>query len=151
MVVYGYSVSFQFVFLTGGCASLPNFKERLEAELMQMRPFQSSFKVFLADDPSLDAWSGARQWALSPAFETYSVTQADYDEKGHDYLKEHFASNRYMPTPTQPASSSPMKTSPSKCATSSSMTATESASAATLATGDADRTVAETSTATAAN
>ncbi|CAG2244814.1 ACTR5 [Mytilus edulis] len=45
----------QNVFLTGGNALFMNFKERLEKELLEMRPFQSMFSVTRAVDPVLDA------------------------------------------------------------------------------------------------
>ena len=47
----------------------------------------------------MDAWYGARQWALSPAFNNSSITRAEYEEKGGEYLKEHHLSNQFVPTP----------------------------------------------------
>ena len=51
----------------------------------------------------LDAWYGARKWArtLSNNLRTVSVTREEYDDKGGEYLKEHFASNLYVTTPSQ--------------------------------------------------
>ncbi|XP_063421405.1 actin-related protein 5-like isoform X1 [Mytilus trossulus] len=89
----------QNVFLTGGNALFMNFKERLEKELLEMRPFQSMFSVTRAVDPVLDAWKGARKFAISPDRSVYSITKADYTEMGGEYLKEHFLSNRYFPSP----------------------------------------------------
>jgi actin-related protein 5 len=90
----------QNVFVTGGCTSLPNFTDRLHKELQQMRPFQSPFHISLARDVILDAWHGAQKFARSSAMmDSYSVSQAEYMEKGGDYMKEHCASNRYyIPT-----------------------------------------------------
>jgi len=87
----------QNVFVTGGCASFPNFVERLRRELQAVRPFQSRICVSAAGDVVLDAWHGARCWAVSPALADAGLTLADYNEKGGDYLKEHCASNRYTP------------------------------------------------------
>ncbi|CAE1311268.1 ACTR5 [Acanthosepion pharaonis] len=56
----------QCVFLTGSNAMFPNFNKRMERELLEIRPFQSTFSVYRAADPILDSWYGARQWALSP-------------------------------------------------------------------------------------
>ncbi|XP_023218711.1 actin-related protein 5-like [Centruroides sculpturatus] len=39
----------QNVFLTGGCVCIPGFKERIQGELLAMRPFQSHFHVQLAN------------------------------------------------------------------------------------------------------
>jgi actin-related protein 5 len=83
----------QNVFITGGCASFPNLSARLHKELEEMRPFESSFAISVADDVVLDSWKGARRWAASPEMLDRSITVAEYNEKGKDYLKEHFASN----------------------------------------------------------
>ncbi|KAL9988638.1 hypothetical protein ACROYT_G003104 [Oculina patagonica] len=92
----------QNVFVTGGNTKFSNFQERLERELLAIRPFQSTFKVYKAANPVLDAWNGARKWARSlNSLLAVSVTREEYDEKGGEYLKEHFASNRYVPTPLQ--------------------------------------------------
>jgi len=63
-----------------------------------MRPFQSTLKISMASDVILDAWKGARDWAVSSESTNYSVTLSDYNEKGKDYLKEHFASNIFTPS-----------------------------------------------------
>ena len=89
----------QNVFITGGCGTFPNFKERLERELLEMRPFQSTFNVRTAANPLMDSWYGACKWALSPTFDSHCITKADYEEKGGEYLKESCISNRYFPTP----------------------------------------------------
>ncbi|KAL4218734.1 Actin-related protein 5 [Mactra antiquata] len=89
----------QYVFLTGSCATFGNFKTRMERELLQIRPFQSKFNVFTAENPSLDAWLGAKRWInLSDTADVW-ITKSDYLEKGPDYLKEHVASNKFLPNP----------------------------------------------------
>ncbi|CAG5136503.1 unnamed protein product [Candidula unifasciata] len=88
----------QNVFLAGGNANFKNFKLRVERDLLQMRPFQSSFNVSCAGNPSLDAWNGARKFSLSPYLNVSSITRQDYEEMGEGYLREHVASNRYFPT-----------------------------------------------------
>ncbi|KAM9752855.1 actin-related protein 5 [Menidia menidia] len=88
------------VFLTGGNMQYPGMKERIERELLAMRPFQSHFKVTLASRPALDAWYGARDWALEhqPGAEAEGwISRQDYEEKGGEYLKEHCASNPFVP------------------------------------------------------
>ncbi|XP_072176304.1 actin-related protein 5-like [Diadema setosum] len=89
----------QNVFLTGGNLNFPNMVERIETELRAMRPFQSSFKVRRAGNPSLDAWLGAAKWATDPANQSLFISRAEYEEKGGDYLKEHHASNRSFSAP----------------------------------------------------
>ncbi|XP_044740595.1 actin-related protein 5 [Chrysoperla carnea] len=87
------------VFLTGGCACFPGIRERLQRELREMRPFETKFNVHIANKPNLDAWYGARSWASSSELPSVLVTRAEYDEKGGEYLKKHFAANSYFPTP----------------------------------------------------
>lgn len=88
----------QNVFLTGGNMMYPGMKVRIEKELLEMRPFQSSFQVQLASNPVLDAWYGARDWALDHLDnEDVWITRKDYEEKGGGYLREHCASNVYVP------------------------------------------------------
>ena len=58
--------------------------------------------VISTANPVLDAWNGARKWARSlNSLQIVSVTREEYNETGGEYLKEHFASNRYVPTPPQ--------------------------------------------------
>lgn len=87
------------VFLTGGISKFPGLKERLSRELMEIRPFQSPHNVNMANDASVDGWRGAQMFANSPIVSEYQITKEMYMEMGGDYLKEHFASNCYYPTP----------------------------------------------------
>lgn len=87
------------VFLTGGCATFPGLVERLERELMEIRPHKSSFKVVRTPDPVLASWKGGKILASSPNFKDTLFTKADYEEKGGEYLKEHSAGNWYFPSP----------------------------------------------------
>lgn len=90
----------QNVFITGGPASTPGIHERLAAELLTMRPFQSTFSVTLAQNPVLDGWKGARQMALQRDYlNRFAIHRCDYEEKGPDYLREHTCSNAYIPAP----------------------------------------------------
>ncbi|XP_067096402.1 actin-related protein 5 [Osmerus mordax] len=90
------------VFLTGGNLLYPGMKERVERELLALRPFQSHFQVTLASRPALDAWYGACDWALQhpPGGDGEGwVTRQDYEEKGGEYLREHSVSNIFIPMP----------------------------------------------------
>jgi len=58
-----------------------------------MRPAGSKFSLRSVQDPVLDAWKGAAQWARTEEAEQFWVTRAEYEECGGDYLKEHTASN----------------------------------------------------------
>lgn len=70
----------------------------------------------MASRPALDAWYGARDWALQhlPAgggggggTEGW-ISRQDYEEKGGEYLSEHCASNVFIPMKiAKPAPSRP--------------------------------------------
>lgn len=64
-----------------------------------MRPFQSTHKVVMSKNPSLDAWYGARDFAADDNFEKSCITKEEYYELGGEYLKEHRASNKYLKSP----------------------------------------------------
>ncbi|KAG8452370.1 hypothetical protein GDO86_004247, partial [Hymenochirus boettgeri] len=103
----------QNVFLTGGNVMYPGVKGRMEKELLQMRPFGSTFQVSLASNPVLDAWHGASSWGLQNAeCEEGWVSRKDYEEMGGEYLKEHVASNCFadihLPKPTFRSSAPPV-------------------------------------------
>lgn len=87
------------VFLTGGCAKFPGLKERLSSELLKMRPFQTAHKVYIANDPSLDAWYGLRDLGRRSNLKDLSITKKEYMEKGAEYFKEHDMGNLYFKTP----------------------------------------------------
>ena len=66
---------------------------RLQQELRCMRPFESSFAVKRAQDPTLDAWKGAAKFAGSAPASAF-VTRSQYQEFGADYFAEHHSSNK---------------------------------------------------------
>ncbi|XP_075701459.1 actin-related protein 5 [Rhinoderma darwinii] len=101
----------QNIFLTGGNVMYPGIKARMEKELLQIRPFGSTFHVSLASHPVLDAWNGASDWALQNLDTDEGwISRKDYEEMGGEYLKEHVASNSYtairLPKPA-PRSAAP--------------------------------------------
>ncbi|KAH8381723.1 hypothetical protein KR093_011171 [Drosophila rubida] len=87
------------VYLTGSCAQFRGLKERLSKELMELRPFQSSFAIYESQDPALSAWLGACLQAKQGNFRETLTTRLEYEEQGSEYFKEHVASNNYYPTP----------------------------------------------------
>ncbi|XP_075238261.1 actin-related protein 5 isoform X2 [Lycorma delicatula] len=87
------------VFVTGGCALIPGLYDRLNKELMEMRPFKSEFNVRIISEAALDAWLGAREFAECDEFSKGLITRQDYLDKGGEYLKEHCCSNIYTPSP----------------------------------------------------
>ena len=81
------------VFLTGGNTLFEGFGERLERELRAVLPVDAVLQMRRAEDPVLDAWKGAAAWAREPGFKDCSVSRAEYDEKGAEYIKEHSLGN----------------------------------------------------------
>lgn len=80
---------------------LIGLKERLNREMMQIRPFQAVYNIVVAKDVNSNAWHGARDLANSNSFSEYLISKNDYLEYGGEYIKEHYASNKYFPTPSQ--------------------------------------------------
>jgi len=87
------------VYLTGGCAQFRGLKERLTKELLEMRPFQSTFAIYESDEPTLSAWLGACMLAREPNFGKTLFTRQDHQEHGSEFFREHRASNLFYPTP----------------------------------------------------
>lgn len=67
--------------------------------MMQIRPFKTVYKIVAAKNVYLNAWHGARDFANSSDFNQHLTTKNDYLEYGGEYFKEHYASNKYFPTP----------------------------------------------------
>lgn len=87
------------IFLTGSSCKFPGLIERLNRELTEIRPFKSSFKVSVAKDPTLDGWFGAQKYAKDNNLKDISVSRANYQEFGGDFLRTHGASNAFFETP----------------------------------------------------
>ncbi|OTB06376.1 hypothetical protein M426DRAFT_55381 [Hypoxylon sp. CI-4A] len=83
------------IFLTGGNTLFEGFSDRLLRGLTPLLPNDSPLKIRSANDAVLDAWKGAAQWVGSSSWKAATVTKAEYQEKGHDYLKEHEMGNSY--------------------------------------------------------
>ncbi|KAA0716172.1 Actin-related protein 5 [Triplophysa tibetana] len=99
------------VFLTGGNLQYSGVRERVERELLAIRPFQSHFQVSQADAGGLDSWFGAREWALrNPSGGRGWISRQDYEEKGGEYLSEHCASNVFIPIELKNTSPAPKLT-----------------------------------------
>ncbi|OMJ68678.1 hypothetical protein SteCoe_33803 [Stentor coeruleus] len=90
------------VFVTGASAFFPGFIERIEDEVMKMRPCGNKIVVEKAWDLELDAWRGASEFCLTKEFEETSVGREEYKEfGGYVFCRKnrHFASNLYYETP----------------------------------------------------
>ncbi|KAJ9207627.1 putative chromatin remodeling complex subunit [Paecilomyces variotii] len=81
------------VFLTGGNTLFQGFEERFRQEFRAVLPLEAELKVRRANDPVLDAWRGAAQWASGPELAKSSISRQEYLEKGSEYIKEHDLGN----------------------------------------------------------
>ncbi|CAH2350435.1 actin-related protein 5 [[Candida] railenensis] len=83
----------QDVFLAGGLVKWPNFESRIINEFTSFLPVGAPLKVRRAKDPIVDAWKGMQKWSQTEECENSYVTQAEYDEMGPEYIKEHGLGN----------------------------------------------------------
>ncbi|KAI5969691.1 ARP5 [Candida margitis] len=81
------------VFITGGLALLPGFKNRIQRDFTQFLPTGTPLHVRAAKDPLLDAWHGMYKWANSDDSKHAYVTKAEFEEYGPEYIKEHGLGN----------------------------------------------------------
>ena len=62
-------------------------------------------QISISDNPNLDAWLGARDFAAAQKSSSGGgdhdvfLTKQEYEEHGQGYFKEHLFSNRYCATP----------------------------------------------------
>lgn len=83
----------QNVFITGGLALLPGFKNRIERDFKSFLPLGTKLNVRIAQDPLLDPWHGMCKWANSEDSKTAYVSKEEYEELGPEYIKEHGLGN----------------------------------------------------------
>lgn len=78
------------ILATGGSTALPGLQARLENTLRPILPYQSDFRVLLPPrgEERVDAWKGMAEYSRTDAFRQVSVTRAEYDEFGGEYVKE---------------------------------------------------------------
>ncbi|KAL8954080.1 MAG: hypothetical protein Q9222_000093 [Ikaeria aurantiellina] len=81
------------IFLTGGNTLFAGFSDRLRSEFRAVLPSEALIEIRQANDPILDSWRGAAQWAASLDSAQSFVTKEDYQEKGSEYMKEHNLGN----------------------------------------------------------
>lgn len=82
---------FDDIFITGGCALFPNFKQRLENDIRSFLPTDVSFNVRVANDPILDAWKGMSKWGFNE-YNNNNLkgfwTKQQYEEMGIEYMTD---------------------------------------------------------------
>lgn len=80
---------FANVVLAGGCASLPGFKERFEAELRPFVPAEDELVVTLAEDPAEMAWRGGSVVGAGADFERLAVTREEYRKDPGEFRRRY--------------------------------------------------------------
>lgn len=78
------------IFLTGGSTLFRGFEERLAHDLRTVLPADYAATVRRAQDPIFDAWKGAAGWwggSSRADRAAASVSRAEYNEKGSEYIK----------------------------------------------------------------
>jgi len=88
------------VFLCGGTVQVPNFRERVYAEMRMGIEESKKVEVEQASDGMLDTWRGMRSYSLSHSYPLSSLSKLDYLEHGPHFFVEHALSNPYIPTPS---------------------------------------------------
>lgn len=89
------------IVLIGGLAHLQGLKERVQSDLISIRPFKSFSAVNILPNCSLSGWYGTKIWSQSEECQNTFITKQDYDELGGEYFKVHKSSNLYYPTPKE--------------------------------------------------
>lgn len=89
------------VLIIGSLASLPGLKQRLLADLISVRPFQSYCNVEILPNANLAGWYGAKEWSNTDDFKDFLTTKRNYEEFGAEYFKTHKCSNLYCPSPKE--------------------------------------------------
>lgn len=81
------------IFVTGGGSLVPNFCDRLRAEIKAFLPTDSPLNVTHTAAPIIDPWRGMSKWANSEESKNCYVSKAEYEEFGAEYIKEHGLGN----------------------------------------------------------
>lgn len=76
-------------------------RERLLKDLISIRPFKSEVNICIMENCNLTSWYGAREFTRKGDYSKYLLTKNVYEECGHEYFKDHLASNVYYPTPKE--------------------------------------------------
>ncbi|KAG2183609.1 hypothetical protein INT43_006617 [Umbelopsis isabellina] len=81
------------VFLTGGLSLIPGLAPRVKSMFRENFNVGWDIRVKTASNPLEDAWRGAADFAMNEDFSKLSISKADYEEYGGEYIKEHGLGN----------------------------------------------------------
>ncbi len=78
------------IVLTGGCALIPGFKEKFEAQLRPLVNADDDVRVVVADgDPICAAWRGASDLGASDEFDRLALTREDWKRDQADIRRRY--------------------------------------------------------------
>ncbi|GJJ09400.1 hypothetical protein Clacol_003622 [Clathrus columnatus] len=85
----------QNVFVTGTPAVIPGFVPRLQATLRPILDPDTTLRITLANDVSLDSWNGMRTFAYTRPEELlqHAISKQEYEEHGGERIKRWWGSN----------------------------------------------------------
>ncbi|KAI8581791.1 hypothetical protein K450DRAFT_231201 [Umbelopsis ramanniana AG] len=81
------------VFVTGGFGLMPGLAPRLEKTFQENFNVGWNIRVKTASNPTEDAWRGAAEFSMNDEFSKLSISKAEYEEYGGEYIKEHGLGN----------------------------------------------------------
>ena len=79
------------ILVVGGTSLLDGLLQRLEKEIVQRVPDDCIVRVARPPDPITSTWLGASQLAKLPIINQLSVTKAEYEEHGQQWVARKFA------------------------------------------------------------
>lgn len=77
---------------------VPGFAPRLETAFRENFNVGWDVRVKAASNPMEDAWRGAAEFSMNKEFSKLSISKAEYEEYGGEYIKEHGLGNVFRPT-----------------------------------------------------
>ena len=79
------------ILVVGGNARIPDFIQRLQAEIVPLVPDECLVRVATPVDPITSTWRGAANFARHPHAERLAVTKQEYEEHGAQWVARKFA------------------------------------------------------------
>lgn len=77
---------------------IPGFAPRLETAFRENFTAGWDVRVKTASNPTEDAWRGAAEFSMNQDFSKLSISKAEYEEYGGEYIKEHGLGNVFRPS-----------------------------------------------------
>jgi actin-related protein 5 len=72
---------------------MPGLAPRLQKTFQENFNVGWDIRVKTASNPMEDAWRGAAEFSMNDEFSKLSISKAEYEEYGGEYIKEHGLGN----------------------------------------------------------